>query len=127
MNNPFVITLVSKGTPRHQRFILGNKILTWDGTDWNLDENEGLLFGSEHDARAVCEAIEDFSSKPSYRFSCPVQIEVRCDSPPDVDELRLWMSRNARLYVHDSPSSADVDHDGLALMKVDFFKLEVQK
>ena len=124
METPFVITLIPKGTPNHPRFVIGNQVQVWTGNQWSLEEDEGLLYGSESDARDACLGMAEFDGKPAYRFTCPLQIEIRSDTPPDIDALKVWLSRNARLYVNDAPNAIGVEHDSLAVVKLDFYHLD---
>lgn len=123
MLSPFVLSLISKGTPTHPRFLIGNQVLVWTGDHWSLEEEDGLLYASENDAKASCLSMTNFCQKPNSRYSCRIEIEVKSDSPPDIDALRRWLSKNARLYVNDGLSSMDGEHDSLIVAKVDFFGL----
>ena len=125
METPFVLSLIPKGTPNHPRFVIGNQVQVWTGNEWSLDEHEGLLFGSEDDAHNACVGMAEFEGKPAFRFTCPLHIEIRCDLPPDLDDLKIWLARNARLFVNDAPNEIGVEHDGLAVVKVDFYELEM--
>jgi len=123
MLNPFVLSIISKGTPQHPRYLIGNQVQVWTGESWSLDEEDGLLYASEKDAKSSCMAMSDFCQKPNFRFSCRIEIELKSDSPPDIEALRKWLSKNARLYVNDGLSSMDREHDSLIVAKVDFFGL----
>lgn len=124
MLSPFVLTLIPKGTPQHPRYLIGNQVQVWTGDTWSLDEEDGLLFASEAEAKSSCMAMSEFCQKTNFRFACQIEIEVKADSPLDINALRLWLSKNARLYVNDGMSSLDGEHDSLIVAKVDFFGLE---
>lgn len=124
MLNPFVLSIISKGTPAHPRYLIGNQVQVWTGESWSLDEEDGLLFASEAEAKTSCLSMSDFCQKPTFRFSCRIEIEVKADSPPDINALRSWLLKNARIYVNDGLSSLDGEHDSLIVTKVDFFGLE---
>lgn len=124
MLNPFVLSIILKGTLQHPRFIIGNQVQVWTGDHWSLDEEDGLLYASETEAKSSCLAMTDFCQKPNHRFSCRIEFEVKADSPPDLNAIRGWLLKNARLYVNDGLSSMDGEHDSLIVAKVDFFGLE---
>lgn len=123
MLSPFVLSIISKGSPTHPRYVIGNQVQVWTGDSWSLDEEDGLLYASKFDAKASCLSMSDFCQKPNFRFSCRIEIEVKSESPPDIDALRKWFSKNARLYVNDGLSSMNGEHDSLIVAKVDFFGL----
>jgi len=124
MFNPFVLSLIPKGTPTHPRYLIGNQVQVWNGDSWSLDEEEGLLFASEAEAKNSCLVMSDFCQMTTRRFSCRIEFEVKADSPTDINSLRNWLAKNARLYVNDGMSSLDGEHDSLIVAIVDFFGLE---
>ena len=124
MLSPFVLSIISKCTPQHPRYLIGNQVQVWTGDHWSLDEDDGLLFASEEEAKTSCMSMSEFCQKPNHRFTCQIEFEVKADSAPDINALRGWLSKNARLYVNDGLSSLDGEHDSLIVAKVDFFGLE---
>ena len=94
--------LIPKGTPEHPRFIIANQHeQVWTGDNWSHDEDDGLLFASERDAgRVACEILtEATKGKRSFKFTSPIEVEVRADESPDLTELILWLMRASRLFV----------------------------
>lgn len=124
MLNPFVLSIISRGTPQHPRFVIGNQVQVWSGDCWSLDEEDGLLFASNEEVKVTCMSMSDFCQKPNFRFTCKIEFEVKTDSPPDINALRSWLSKNARLYVNDGLSTMDGEHDSLIVAKLDIFGLE---
>lgn len=80
-----------------------------------------------HDLREVGEICRSLSEqaaagKPVTRFVVPCEIKVCGDTPIDLEEMKLWLMKAARLYV-------DIQHgtgpDGsLALLSINWLDLE---
>ncbi len=95
----------------------------WDCDDWSHDPSEGLLFSSENKAGRACSGIlqRHYHDVPAHRYTAPITIEFRGDSPPDLAELKLWLMSAVKLFV-------DYQQDGLgggtAILKIDWRRLD---
>jgi len=125
MSNPFVLTVIPKGSPEHPRFVVANDLhMIWTGEAWSLDEGDGLLFADEAEvASAVRELLLGaYDGTPVVRFVAPLVIELRSHVSVDIEAVRSWLMRAARLYTNsDFGNGPD---DSLALLSINWFDLK---
>jgi len=125
MPDPPIISVVPKGTPDHPRYLISDqRHQVWDGTDWNDDENAGLLFACEREVGQVVRdlLLEQCCDKPSFVFTAPVKIEVRSNEPPDLVDLKLWLMRAVRLYT-DSRLGNGPSNGSVVLISINWLDL----
>ena len=97
-----VLSLIPKGHPDHPRFLIANQDKQfWTGDGWSHVEDHGLLFADEREIGNVASKIltSHCGDKPVFRFSVPLEIEIRSDKPPAITDVRWWLMRAVRLYV----------------------------
>ena len=126
MENPLVLSIIPKDTPIHPRFVIGNQLAqVWTGEGWSNDEVDGLLFADESEIAEVVRELllGAYEDKSVFRFVCPFQIEIRSDTPPDLEAVRWWLIRAARLYA-DSTFGNGPGDDSLALLSIIWFDLK---
>lgn len=125
MPNPFVLTVIPKGSPQHPRFVIADQFsMVWTGDAWSPDETEGLLFADEDEvASAVRELLLGaYDDTPVVRFVAPLVVELRSHEPVDIESVRSWLMRAARLYTNtDFGNGPD---DSLALLSINWFDLK---
>lgn len=122
-----VLSLIAKGSAEHPRFILANQRQEfWTGDGWSPDEQAAALFADEAEAGRVCFDIltESAKDKPTFRFTAPVEIEVRSDRPPTLANVRFWLMKAARLFVVYRQCGAGPTTDGVTLLSIDWTQLE---
>ena len=97
-----VLSLIPIGHPDHPRFLIANQNKQfWTGTGWSDVEDHGLLFADEREIGNVATKIltAHCGDKKVFRFTVPVEIEIRSDEPPSIEVVRAWLMRAVRLYV----------------------------
>ncbi len=126
MSDPLILSVIPKGHPNHLRFILSNQLKQiWTGEDWCYDESKALLFSDENKLGEVCEQLlkESAHDKPVYRFTAPVEIEIRSGSVPCILDLQFWLMNAARLYVDYLQCGNGPTEDGVVLISIDWTKM----
>ena len=84
-----------------------------------------MLYADEVTAGRVSTELlsEHAQDKPVFRFSAPVEVEIRSDQPPDHRALQLWLMQAARLYVDYRQCGNGPTKDGVVLLSIDWTQL----
>jgi hypothetical protein len=119
-----ILSLIPKGTPENPRFLISdNNLQVFTGSGWSLNEDDGLLFIHGNDLADACNQIlfESVKDKNLYRFKTEIEVSVYNDTQPNLNDLKQWLIRAARLYVdyHDIGLK-----DGTLLVSIDWSKME---
>lgn len=124
MSKPPVLSLIPKGSPDHPRFLIANQHQEfWTGEGWSTDENDGVLFAEvKHAGRVATEILSKASqAKRCFKFTAPVEVEIRSNEPPDLTKLMIWLMKSARLFVdYRQPGLPDA----VTLLSVDWTELK---
>ena len=97
-----VLSLIPKGHSDHPRFLIANQNKEfWTGDGWSHVEDHGLLFAGEREIGNVATKILTAYCRdtPVFRFTVPLEIEIRSDGRPALSDIRWWLMRAVRLYV----------------------------
>lgn len=124
MEPRLVLSVQPRGTPNHPRYLISDQLSrVWTGKDWSFNESDGLLFDGEDVAGDACRELllDQYDTKPAFRFTAPVTIEIRSDRPPDLETVRWWLIKAARLYTVSKHGNGP--HDGLALVSINWLDL----
>jgi hypothetical protein len=124
MSDPLVLSLISKGSPTHRRFLIANQFQqVYTGDDWSFDEDDGLLFSKNEELGIVCNKLlkESTEGKTVFKFTAPVEVEIRSDEVPCILDLQFWLMQAARLYV--DYQKCDPIEDGVILLSIDWTKM----
>lgn len=81
----------------------------WTGNGWSEDQADGCLYHdlelASQDLRAI--KLAETPDKCKRRYEARVIVDVLADEPIDLDELRTYLGKNARLALEDaSPTEA---------------------
>ena len=125
MSDPLILSLISKGSPTHKRFLIANQFQeVFTGSGWSFDEDDGLLFSKNEEIGLVCSKLlkESTEGKNVYKFISQVEVEIRSDTVPCILDLQFYLMQAARLYL-DYQKCSPVE-DGVILLSIDWTKLE---
>lgn len=123
-----IVSAIPKGTPSHPRYILSNQIgLFWDGKEWG-EEKSAMLYTDFNEVGRVCSELleQQMTGKPVRHFVVPCGIKVCGDTEIDVEQMRLWLMKAARLYV-DLKYGPGPGDDTVAFLSIDWLDLEEKK
>ena len=115
-----ILSLIPKGHPDHPRYLIANQNQEfWTGHGWSYAEDDGLLFADEREIGNVAAKLltAHCGDKPVFRFTVPLEIEIRSDGRPALSDVRWWLMRAVRLYVdyHQGPLG-----NGVGLVSLNF-------
>lgn len=126
---PIVLSLIPRGSPNHQRYLIANQYLQyWTGETWSeqYDDKNALVYHSSNEALHVMRIMlmTEHQHLPVKKYRAPLYIDLFSDKEISEHDLKQWLFKVTKLIV-DSPKHGNGPVAGsLGTCRIEYSEME---